>query len=126
MDANATLDALRRYADGTVDDLEIPASKPVTYSADSKVNANWLHIPDFDAFETRALGLLGQSTREAMVAFIGCSPPTYQKAIRSSAIQFGWLAKFVWFYAINPLYLVYGGQHKKYLCESDLPQLNIV
>lgn len=121
------LEALGKYADGTVDSFDATtitdtAAKPQTVRRKS----DWLRIDDFDAFESRAMSLLGKNNRADIVDFIGCAANTYYRGIHTNTIKLGWLAKFVWFYSINPYYLVYGSKYKKYLCESDVPQLNRV
>lgn len=90
-----------------------------------KVDKNY-KVDDFDAVVSRIQEIINAPTVSDMQRLVDINASTFAKARKAGQIPSHWLWNMVILYSVNPYYILFGGENKKFLAVSDNPGIDRV
>ena len=90
-----------------------------------KVDKNY-KVDDFDAVVERMREITSASTTQDLQRLADINSATFVKAKQAGHIPSYWLWNLMMLYSVNPYYILFGGENKKFLMVSDNPGIDRV
>lgn len=82
-----------------------------------------ISVESGDEVVERLIEVLGVKNANRLSNILKIAPASIQNIRKKNSVPMNWIGKLVMQFGVNPFYILYGGENKKYLSGSDNPGL---